>query len=126
MRFILLVGTGSFIGGICRYLISTLIQSRSQTGFPYGTLLVNLAGCFVIGLLLGVMEKTPLSNEWRFFLITGILGGFTTFSAFSAETFQLIKSGHTAMALLYVSASVLAGIALTFGGAWLVRTSIPS
>jgi fluoride exporter len=126
MRLLLLVGTGSFIGGICRYLISTIVQSRSQSGFPYGTLLVNLTGCFVIGLLFGMIEKTPLSTEWRLFLITGILGGFTTFSAFSGETYHLIKSGYTGMALLYVALSVVVGLLLTFCGVWLFKTAIPS
>ena|SRR5687768_14061963 len=126
MRLLLLVGTGSFIGGICRYLISTFVQSRSQSGFPYGTLLVNLTGCFLIGLLFGMIEKTPLSAEWRLFLITGILGGFTTFSAFSGETYHLIKSGHAGMALLYVASSVVVGLLLTFCGVWLFKTAIPS
>lgn len=126
MRLILFVGAGSFIGGICRYLASTLVQSKSHSDFPYGTLLVNLTGCFIIGLLFGIFEKTPLNPEWRLFLVTGILGGYTTFSAFSLETYHLIKSGHAGMALLYVAISVIAGVVLTFSGAWLIKTSIPS
>jgi fluoride exporter len=126
MRLILLVGTGSFIGGICRYLLSFLIQSKTTSGFPYGTLVVNLAGCLLIGILYGVFEKTDVSTGWRLFMVTGILGGFTTFSAFSLETFHLLKSGHAVSGLLYILLSIAGGIGLTFLGAWIIRTTIPA
>lgn len=125
MRLILLVGTGSFIGGVCRYLLSTFVQAKTPSGFPYGTLLVNLLGCLLIGLLFGLFEKTEVTTETRLLLVTGVLGGFTTFSAFSGETFNLIRTGHAAMALTYVMISVLLGLSLTFAGAWIIKTSIP-
>ena len=126
MRLILLVGTGSFIGGVCRYLLSGLIQSKTSSGFPIGTLVVNLAGCLLIGMLYGVFEKTDVNTGWRLFMVTGILGGFTTFSAFSIETFHLLKSGHAGMGLLYIILSVAGGAGLSFFGAWIIRTSIPA
>jgi len=126
MRLILIVGTGSFIGGICRYLLSTFIQSKSTSLFPYGTLMVNLIGCFLIGIIFGFFEKTQMSTEWRLLLVTGVLGGFTTFSAFSGETFNLIKNGHAGLAFLYVLVSIAAGISLTFFGAWIIKTTTPS
>ena len=121
MRLILFVGTGSFIGGVCRYLLSTLIQSKSITAFPYGTLVVNLTGCFLIGILYGMFEKMQVTTEWRLLFVTGILGGFTTFSAFSGETFNMLRSGLVASALIYVTTSVVIGITLTFLGAWIIK-----
>lgn len=124
MRLILLVGAGSFVGGICRYLLSTFIQSKSQASFPYGTLIINLIGCLLIGCLLGFSEKWPLSTEARLLLITGLLGGFTTFSAFSAESYFLFKSGHVSAAVVYVLVSVVGGLALTAAGAWIFKLSL--
>ena len=122
MRLALLVGAGSFIGGICRYLLSIFVQSKSTDPFPYGTLLVNLAGCLFIGLLYGMLEK--LSTDTKLFLITGILGGFTTFSAFSAETFLLIKEGRFIASMMYILTSVIGGVALTAFGAWIFKLSL--
>lgn len=124
MRLILLVGAGSFLGGIGRYLLSTFVQQRSATEFPYGTLLVNLTGCFIIGCMYGVAEKTSLSIESRLFFVTGILGGFTTFSAFSAESFILIREGHYLTSLAYILISVVAGITLTTLGAWIFKVML--
>ncbi|MBL7698167.1 MAG: fluoride efflux transporter CrcB [Chitinophagaceae bacterium] len=122
MRLALLVGAGSFIGGICRYLLSTFIHSKSGAPFPYGTLVVNLTGCLAIGILYGIIEK--LSIDSRLFLITGILGGFTTFSAFSGETFLLIKEGRFIASVMYVLISVAGGVALTAFGAWIFKLSL--
>jgi CrcB protein len=121
MRLMLIVGAGSFFGGMFRYLISTFIQSKSSSLFPYGTLVVNLIGCFLIGCLFGLSERWNLALEWRLLLVTGILGGFTTFSAFSAESIHLFKTGHTVAFLLYIGVSVVAGLILTALGAWLFR-----
>ena len=123
---ILLVGMGSFIGGVCRYLLSMLVQSKFSSSFPYGTLLVNLTGCLLIGILFGFFDRNQVSHEWRLLFITGVLGGFTTFSAFSVETYNLIKSGNYGSAILYVALSVILGISLTFLGAWIIKTSSPS
>jgi len=116
MKLILAIGTGSFIGGILRYLLSLVIQSKTATQFPLGTLTVNIIGCFFIGIVMGFFDKGQISHEWKLFLATGILGGFTTFSAFSIETFTLFREGHTGYALLYVLISVLLGLLATYIG----------
>ena len=121
MKLALIVGIGSFFGGISRYLLSMFVQQKTPAGFPYGTFTVNMIGCFVIGCLFGVSEKLQLSLEWRLLLFTGFLGGFTTFSAFSAETQYLFKTGHAATGVIYIAASVVLGIGLTFLGAWIFR-----
>ena len=116
MKLILAIGTGSFIGGVFRYLLSLMIQSKTATQFPLGTLTVNIIGCFFIGIVMGFFDKGQISHEWKLFLATGILGGFTTFSAFSIETFTLFREGHTGYALLYVLISVLLGLLATYIG----------
>jgi len=113
MKIILAIGTGSFIGGVFRYLLSILIQSKTTAQFPLGTLTVNIAGCFFIGIVIGFFDKGQISNEWKLFLATGVMGGFTTFSAFSAETFALFREGYTGYALLYVFCSVILGLLAT-------------
>lgn len=121
MKVILAIGAGSFIGGVLRYLISVLIQHKSTTGFPLGTLAVNLIGCFFIGIAFGFADHGRISTAWKFFLVTGMLGGFTTFSAFSNETFQLMRDEHIWMAFSYVALSVLAGLLATYIGFSIVR-----
>ena len=113
---ILFIGIGSFVGGICRYLLSKGIQNRYAEHFPLGTLTVNIIGCLLIGVVFGLAEKGNLTDEWKLFLTTGILGGFTTFSAFSVETIELLRTGHLAYALTYVSASVVIGLLATYLG----------
>ncbi len=116
MKIAFLIGLGSFIGGICRYLSTQFIQNKFLSTFPYGTLWVNITGCFVIGLVFGLSEKTNLSPEWRLFLATGFCGGFTTFSAFSNETLGLLRDGQFWNAAWYVGASVMLGLIATFAG----------
>ena len=119
MKLVFIVGLGSFIGGILRYLLSTAVQGKVTGDFPYGTLAVNLIGCFFIGCLFGLAEKWQLGVEWRLLLVTGLLGGFTTFSAFSIETFHLMKTGQVGLAITYVLSSVVIGVCMTALGAWL-------
>ena len=109
MRIILFIGLGSFIGGISRYLISLYFHSKEFITFPFGTLTVNIVGCFLIGIVYGITEKSGLSNERRLFLATGVLGGFTTFSAFSFESLALMREGQSGAALLYIMCSVVFG-----------------
>ena len=113
---ILFIGIGSAIGGICRYMLAYSIQTRVETPFPYGTLGVNIIGCFLIGVVFGMADRGVVTPEWRLFLATGILGGFTTFSAFSNETITLLRTGHLGLALLYVTASVGIGLTATYTG----------
>ena len=121
MKIILAIGAGSFIGGVFRYLLSILIQAKTTSNFPLGTLTVNIIGCFFIGIIFGFFDKEQLSNEWKLFLATGVMGGFTTFSAFSHETFTLLRGGNAGYALLYISASVILGLLATYGAYLLVK-----
>lgn len=91
VKTLLFIGAGSFAGGIARYLLSRLIQSHVTSGFPWGTLAVNIAGCLAIGLLYGLFERGSLLNaELRLFLTVGFCGGFTTFSTFIHENYALL------------------------------------
>lgn len=121
MRILLLIGTGSFIGGVLRYSLSQFIQTKFLSAFPFGTLGVNILGCFAIGLVFGLSERTNMSPEMRLFLATGICGGFTTFSAFSNETFSLMRDGQLLYASAYITSSVLFGLLATFLGYSLLK-----
>lgn len=112
MKQILLIGIGGGLGAIIRYQLTHLVQNPLHEGkFPVGTLMVNLIGCFVIGVLSSIGDRTPwLGADSRLLLMTGILGGFTTFSAFGLETIQLLKRGEGSLAITYVLLSVLFGL----------------
>lgn len=116
MKILLLIGTGSFIGGVLRYTLSQFIQTKFLSAFPFGTLGVNIIGCFAIGLVFALSEKTNMSPEMRLFLATGLCGGFTTFSAFSNETFSLMRNGQLFYASAYITSSVLFGVFATYIG----------
>jgi len=117
----LLIGTGSFIGGVFRYSLSQFIQTRFLSAFPFGTLGVNIIGCFVMGFVFALSERTNMTSELRLFLATGLIGGFTTFSAFSNETFGLMRDGQLWYALAYIAASILLGLLATFFGYSLLK-----
>jgi fluoride exporter len=109
MKIVLLVGFGSFIGGMSRYLVTLFVQNKILSTFPYGTLAVNIIGCFLIGVIYGL------------FLATGIMGGFTTFSSFSNETVSMLRDAEYLPAFSYVAFSVIVGLAATFGGISLIK-----
>ena len=117
MGKILWVGFGGFLGSIGRYLLSGYVQHLLRnTGFPYGTLAVNLTGCLFIGFLSQWVETRGfLSPEARLFIFMGLLGGFTTFSTFGNETMNLWQAGDSAAAV----ANVGLHVALGLGAAWL-------
>ncbi len=120
MAQILFVGMGGFLGAIARYVTVGLVQGASNGSFPFGTLLVNVAGCVAIGGLSELLEARPvLTSEARAFLVIGLLGGFTTFSAFGNETLNLLR--HTGAAV--AGANVLANVLLAIGGVWLGRSA---
>jgi fluoride exporter len=122
MKTILVIGLGGAIGSISRYLIGGYIHRHLATTFPAGTFIVNITGCFIIGLLWGLASRHAwLTLEWRLFLITGICGGYTTFSSFSYESIELFRQGNYVYFLLYVLFSVLFGLLATVGGAALAR-----
>ena len=122
IKSLLIVGLGSFCGGALRYYISTLMKSACSQGFPWGTLSVNLVGCLLIGLLLGIFSRCGVqSNSWALLLTVGFCGGFTTFSTFANESLQMLQSGNTLNLIIYILASVIVGIALVALGYWLVK-----
>jgi CrcB protein len=112
MLNLLLVGLGGFAGSVARYGIS-ILGTRFGSSFPAGTLAVNLLGCLAVGGLLPFLEAIP--ERGRLFLVTGFLGGFTTFSAFGLETQALVQRGQAGLAAAYVAASVGLGL----GAVWL-------
>ncbi|MEN8125094.1 MAG: fluoride efflux transporter CrcB [Bacteroidota bacterium] len=116
MRIIVLIGIGSFIGGVLRYLTTLFVQTKFLSTFPFGTLTVNILGSLIIGIVFGLSEKMNLSPEWRLFLATGICGGFTTFSAFSFETLAMLQDGQYFYGLGYVGLSILFGLLAVFLG----------
>ena len=110
---LLMVAAGGLIGASLRYLVSTWVQGAAGDGaFPYGTLAVNAAGCLVIGLVAGYAEaRQPLTSEAQGFLVVGVLGGFTTFSAFGIDTIRLVRDGAYAAASANVFLQVAVGLA---------------
>lgn len=118
LQSLLLVGLGGCLGAVGRYLIGGwVLRWAGPQAMPWGTLLVNLSGCLIIGLLAGLATRIPaLDGPLRLFLFTGLLGGFTTFSAFGLETVELLRRGDLASAVIYVLASVLLGLLLVAAG----------
>ena len=117
MKNLLLAGMGGFIGTCLRYLSNALIyRLLNYPDFPYGTVLINVLGCLIIGLLSGLAEsRGAFTPEVRIFIFIGILGGFTTFSTFGYETFNLMRDGQFLMATTNVLLQVFLGLA----GVWL-------
>lgn len=121
MYKITLVGLGGFIGASSRYLITTLASRLISSNFPYGTFLVNIIGCFLIGVIMELYYKFGvMSDNFRLFVLTGILGGLTTFSTFSNDTIELLSRGKTYIAILNVSANVI----LCLLGVWIGKLII--
>jgi CrcB protein len=100
MKQLLIIGLGGFFGAVLRYIISGYVQSKTGTGFPYGTLAVNLVGCLVIGLLSYLVDaRSMLTAETRAFILVGLLGALTTFSTLSSETVGLLRGAQVNLAL---------------------------
>lgn len=113
-----LIALGAALGANARFWLGVWFDQRFA-GFPWGTFVINLSGCLAIGLLLGLTEQSELADPVRWFAITGFLGGYTTFSAFSAETIVLVQQGLLGKALGYVAGSVAGGVAACAVG-WLL------
>jgi CrcB protein len=117
MKPLLLIGLGGGIGSMLRYLLTVSAGRWITQTFPIGTLLVNISGCLLIGLLYGLSTKYALITlEWRLFLITGLCGGYTTFSSFSYESITLFKQGEIGYFLLYTASSFVLGLLATVAG----------
>lgn len=117
MKAFLIVAIGSGFGGALRYGMQLLLYRIYPSVFPFGTLSVNIIGCFLIGIFFSLAaESTVISQDMKLLLITGLCGGFTTFSAFSIDNISLLNSGHLLYFILYTGGSVLVGIAATLLG----------
>jgi CrcB protein len=124
MPNLILVMLGGAIGAGLRYGLGLAAARRLGDGFPWGTLFANLAGGFGAGLLLGfLLARGAGADPWRLFLGVGLLGGFTTFSAFSAETAYMIERGQLGLAALYALASLTGALSLLFVGLWISRAA---
>ena len=122
IKTIFFVGTGGFIGSVSRFLASRFIQNNFPSAFPLGTFFVNIAGCFLIGLIYGLSEKSSLfSPGWKLFLTAGFCGGFTTFSTFANENLAMLRDGAFFNFFLYTGTSVLLAIAATFSGVMITK-----
>ncbi len=118
----LLVFVGGGLGASLRHLANVTCARHLGTGFPWGTPLINISGSLVMGLIAGYLVfKGEASHPWRLFIMTGILGGYTTFSAFSLDTVLLYERGELGLAALYVLGSVVLSIAGLFAGLALAR-----
>lgn len=126
MQAFLLVGAGGAIGAMSRYGLSVLVGRFWVSSFPLATLLVNVAGSCLMGVLIGVLARTmpTMSNDIRLFAAIGVLGGFTTFSSFSLDTIFLIERGALAQALLYVCLSVVVCLVGLYLGLLISRGSM--
>jgi CrcB protein len=113
----LIVGLGGAAGSMLRYGVQKIFNIQSASAFPTGPLLVNIAGCFLIGILWSIASRTLSWNEeMKLLLMTGFCGGFTTFSAFTLEGIGLLKESKTALFIIYITASVVGGLLATFIG----------
>lgn len=121
-KTIIYVAIGSIIGGVGRFLLQQYVQRRVATTFPYGTLTVNIIGCFIIGIVFGLASRgNVLSVQMRIFLATGICGGFTTFSSFINENYSMLQDGELLHTFIYISVSIAAGLIATTLGALLIK-----
>jgi CrcB protein len=118
MYNLLILGLGGFLGAISRYLLSDYVQNLfRQTNFPYGTLVVNILGCFVLGLLTHAAgARGLLDAQTRLFLMVGFVGAFTTFSTFSVESASLFQNGQNTAGMLNILSSNLLGLVFVFIG----------
>ena len=113
----LIVGLGGASGSMLRYAVQKIFKVQTAAAFPTGTLLVNIAGCFLIGILWSLVSRSLTWNdEMKLLLMTGFCGGFTTFSAFTLEGIGLLKENKAALFFIYLTASVVGGLLATFIG----------
>lgn len=122
IKHIILVGLGGGLGSIARYICQRWMLIVYPHSFPFGTFAVNIIGCLLIGIFWGITFRSFETNEsWKLFLMTGICGGFTTFSAFTLEGIGLIREQKTGLFLLYLGGSVIVGLLATFIGMKIIR-----
>lgn len=122
IKTLLLVGLGGGIGSIFRYLTGVYVHKYLPALFPLGTFLVNVTGCFLIGLLMGFFDRGDWTDpDLKFLLVVGGCGGFTTFSAFSIENINLLQNHQVLLAFIYIASSVVLGMLATWAGFYLIK-----
>lgn len=118
MQKYLLTGTGGFFGAMARLWVDTYISDRFGGRFPYGTFVINLTGCFLIGAMLTVLnQRLNINPAWRYLLPIGFVGAYTTFSSFEFETLSAYQGGGWAIPVLYVTMSIFLGLVCVWAGA---------
>lgn len=118
----LLIGAGGFLGSVLRYGSGQIMLKMFTTNHPIGTFFVNILGSLLIGLVLGMSEKgAAITINWKLFLAVGFCGGFTTFSAFALENINFIQSQQFMLSFLYISASLILGLAAVYFGFWIAK-----
>jgi CrcB protein len=123
LKTILYIALGGGLGSVLRYLTAVAMNKYVSSGFPYATFVTNILGCLLIGLFFGYLEKhNAISQDLKFFLITGFCGGYTTFSTFSHENVQLLESNQMLSTFLYIGLSVLLGLMATWFGLFLAKS----
>lgn len=120
-RTIIIVGTGGFIGSVMRYLLQVFIENKLLSTFPLATMIANITGSFIIGVVFALAEKSLMNSDWRIFMSVGICGGFTTFSAFAFNNFNMIKEHTWNQLLLNIGGTMILGILAVYLGIILVR-----
>lgn len=122
LKNLLIVGLGGGVGSMLRYTIHKIFNVQSTAEFPASTLVVNISGCFLIGILWGLVSRSLTWNEeMKLLLMTGFCGGFTTFSAFTLEGMGLLKENKIALFFIYLTASVVGGLLATFIGIRIIK-----
>ncbi len=117
------VGIGGFAGSIARYALGVWIHDRMGTRFPYGTFVINITGCFLIGVILTVLDaRVGVPPAWRLAIPIGFIGAYTTFSTFEYETFRSVHSGQASIGLLNIALSVIVGYFAVWLGVMAGRT----
>src|SRR5436190_7887027 len=117
-----MIALGGAVGAIARYQVAAMIQARIPVGFPWGTFVVNITGCLVMGVAMTLLtERLVVNPNWRFLIPIGFIGAYTTFSTFEFETFRAITEGSWLIGLGNIAASVLAGYAALWGGVIVAR-----
>jgi fluoride exporter len=112
---------GGGVGALLRFMVASAVAARFPSRFPLGTFLINVTGSFAIGFLMTLfVERYPVHENWRLLLVTGVLGGYTTFSSFEYEALVGLKTGNPQMGFFYVALSVFSGFCAVWLGSWLV------
>lgn len=122
LKTLLIIGLGGAIGSMLRHLTSLFVARYWENHFPLATFLTNVVGCFLIGLFIGFLEKQQLANsDLKWFLITGFCGGYTTFSTFGYENFNLLQNQNMGIAFAYIASSVIIGLMAVWFGLFVAK-----